>query len=103
MLVEKPCGKERRDVVKKAKQQKRFKEELNTLLARKIDVNLLPEGVKRGVTEDSITLLEAVLLAQINKAIGGDTSSATFLRDTSGNKLKDSCGETETGRSFEDL
>lgn len=89
--------------MKKSRAQKRFKDELNTLLARKIDVNLLPEGVKRGVTEESITLLEAVLLAQINKAIGGDTSSATFLRDTSGNKLKDSCGETEIGKSFEDL
>ena len=89
--------------MKKAKQQKRFKDELNTLLAREIDVNLLPEGVKRGITEDTVTLLEAVLLAQINKAIGGDTSSATFLRDTSGNKLKDSLGETETIKSFEDL
>lgn len=87
----------------KSKNQKRFKEVLNQLLSRRISVGTLPEAIKRGVKGEKITLLEAVLLAQINKAIGGDTSSATFLRDTSGNKLKDTTGEVATSVRFEDL
>lgn len=87
----------------KSKNQKRFKEVLNQLLSRRVNVGTLPETIKRGVKGEKITLLEAVLLAQINKAIGGDTSSATFLRDTSGNKLKDSTGEIATSVRFEDL
>lgn len=87
----------------KDKKQKRFREVLNELFLRRIDVASLPEAIKRGAKGKSITLLEAVLLAQINKAIGGDTSSATFLRDASGNKLKDGTGESAKDLSFEDL
>ena len=85
------------------RKQKRFKEVLNELLSRRVSVGTLPEAIKRGARAENITLLEAVLLAQINKAIGGDTSSATFLRDTSGNKLKDSTGEIIANARFEDL
>ena len=82
---------------------KRFKEALNELLSRSVSVGTMPEAIKRGAEGESITLLEAVLLAQINKAICGDTSSATFLRDTSGNKLKDASAEIQTNKRFEDL
>ena len=85
------------------KKVKRFKEVLNELLSRRVSVGTLPEAIKRGAKGESITLLEAVLLAQINRAIGGDTSSATFLRDTSGNKLKDTTGDTVVNARFEDL
>ena len=85
------------------KKTKRFKEVLNELLSRKVSVGTLPEAIKRGAKGKSITLLEAVMLAQINKAIGGDTSSATFLRDTSGNKLKDASPEVSVNKKFEDL
>ena len=85
------------------KKTKRFKEVLNELLSRRVSVGTLPEAIKRGAKGESITLLEAVLLAQINKAICGDTSSATFLRDTSGNKLKDASPEAITNKKFEDL
>jgi len=85
------------------KKAKRFKEVLNRLLSRRISVNSLPDAIKRGAKGEKITLLEAVLLSQINKAICGDTSSATFLRDTSGNKLKDSSGEIVENAKFEDL
>ena len=54
------------------KKVKRFKEVLNELLSRRISVGTLPEAIKRGAKGESITLLEAVLLAQINKAIGGE-------------------------------
>jgi hypothetical protein len=37
----------------------------------------------------NITVQEAIMLAQIQKAIKGDTKAAEYVRDTSGNKLKD--------------
>lgn len=70
-----------------------FKDALEKLLARKIDACALPEAVGRLAKGKSITLLEAILLAQINKAICGDNTAASFLRDTSGNKLKDRVNE----------
>ena len=85
------------------KKTKRFKEVLNEILSRRVSVGTLPDAIKRGAEGESITLMEAVLLAQINKAICGDTSSATFLRDTSGNKLKDATAEISENKKFEDL
>jgi hypothetical protein len=81
----------------------RFKEQLNKLLSKKVDVGTLSEPIQKVATGKKITLLEAVLIAQINKAIGGDNTAAAFLRDTSGNKLKDSTGETVVRFKFEDL
>ena len=37
----------------------------------------------------NITVQEAIMLAQIKKAMKGDTRAAEYLRDTSGNKLKE--------------
>lgn len=37
----------------------------------------------------NITVQEAIMLAQIQKAVKGDTRAAEFIRDSSGNKLKD--------------
>lgn len=37
----------------------------------------------------NITVQEAIMLAQIQKAIKGDTKAAEYVRDTSGNKLKE--------------
>ena len=37
----------------------------------------------------NITVEEAIILAQIQKALKGDTTAAQFVRDTSGNKPKD--------------
>lgn len=84
-------------------QKLRFKDELNKLLARKVEVATLSEQIQKVATGKKITLLEAVLISQINKAIGGDNTAAAFLRDTSGNKLKDSTGETVMSFKFEDL
>ena len=39
------------------------------------------------ISNANLTVDQAILLAQIKKAIKGDTQSATFIRDTSGNKL----------------
>ena len=37
----------------------------------------------------NITVQEAIMLAQIQKAMKGDTKAAEYVRDTSGNKLKE--------------
>lgn len=37
----------------------------------------------------NITVQEAIMLAQIQKAVKGDTRAAEFVRDSSGNKPKD--------------
>ena len=37
----------------------------------------------------NITVQEAIMLAQIKKAMKGDTKAAEFVRDSSGNKLKE--------------
>ena len=37
----------------------------------------------------NITVQEAIMLAQIQKALKGDTKAAEYIRDTSGQKLKD--------------
>ena len=84
-------------------EQIRFKEVLNKLLSKKVDVGTMSEPIQKLANGKKITLLEAVLISQINKALGGDNTAAAFLRDTSGNKLKDSTGETVVRFKFEDL
>lgn len=37
----------------------------------------------------NITVQEAIMLKQIQKAMKGDTKAAEYIRDTSGNKLKE--------------
>lgn len=37
----------------------------------------------------NITVQEAIMLQQVKKALEGDTKAAEYLRDTSGNKLKE--------------
>ncbi len=46
-----------------------------------------PEDIKSlaDVKGANLTVDQAILLAQIKKAIKGDTQSASFIRDTSGN------------------
>ncbi len=81
---------------------KRFKEVIERLLMRSVSTEALPENVKKGARGDKITYLEAIILSQIYKAIGGDTSAVTFLRDSSGNKLKEQA-EQRLSFKFEDL
>ena len=42
-----------------------------------------------GLNGKNITVQEAIMLAQIKKAVKGDTKAAEYIRDTSGNKLKE--------------
>lgn len=75
------------------REKKAMKDTLATLLAMPL---------KDGVAEDldeiksiaslngkNITVQEAIMLAQVKKAVKGDTRAAEFIRDSSGNKLKE--------------
>ena len=66
-----------------------FKKRLCALLKKRLIYNSQGEVDFIAPLGKGATYLDLVLMAQIKKASGGDTSSASFLRDTSGNKLKD--------------
>ncbi len=87
------------------KEEISFKNRLIELLEKRVelDENGAPILDSR-VLGKKYTYLDLILLAQIKKAVGGDNSSASFIRDTSGNKLKDRGNEgTQCTISFEDL
>ena len=66
-----------------------FKKRLDTLLSKRLRYTAQGSIDFNALLSKSATYLDVVLIAQIKKASTGDTSSASFLRDTSGNKLKD--------------
>ena len=88
---------------KKLRKGTSFKKTLDTLLSQVARYELLPEAIKRATEGEEINYQEAILLAQIIKATNGDTQSATFLRDSSGNKLKDGEVKEEIRKKFEDF
>ena len=88
---------------KKLRKGTSFKKTLDTLLSQVARYELLPEAIKRATEGEEINYQEAILLAQIIKATNGDTQSATFLRDSSGNKLKDGDVKEEIRKKFEDF
>lgn len=96
-------------VKKKTRQRKKqqkvvpFRESLAILLSTRINPDLVCDAVKGTSKGDKITYQEAILLAQIIKACHGDTQSATFLRDASGNKLKDGEGPARLHRKLQDI
>lgn len=73
------------------KQKKMMKDTLQMLLSLTMKEGKAtnPEDIKSlaDVKGANLTLDQAILLAQVKKAIKGDVSSAVFVRDTSGNKL----------------
>jgi hypothetical protein len=73
------------------KQKKMMKDTLQMLLDLTIKDGEAtnPESIKSlaDIQNANLTVDQAILLAQIKKAVKGDTQSATFIRDTSGNKL----------------
>ena len=82
-----------------------FKNRLIELLEKRVEIDENGEPILDSrVLGKKYTYLDLVLLAQIKKAISGDNSSASFIRDTSGNKLKDKADDTKQCTiSFEDL
>ncbi len=51
----------------------------------------------------NLTVDQAILLKQVEKALKGDLQSATFIRDTSGNKPIDKVETTEVPRIVDDV
>lgn len=75
---------------KARREKKAMKDTLETLLSMslkegKIDDVETIQGIA-ALKGKNITVQEAIMLAQINKAIKGDTKAAEYIRDTSGNK-----------------
>jgi hypothetical protein len=75
------------------REKKAMKDTLATLLSMP-----LKDGMAHDIGEiqsiaslngKNITVQEAIMLAQIKKAVKGDTRAAEFVRDSSGNKLKE--------------
>ena len=76
---------------KKSGERKREKKEMKELL-----LDILNMNIKSGKAEDfknladskgkNITVNQALILAQVKKAMGGDTRAMEFIRDTAGMK-----------------
>lgn len=77
----------------KRREKKAMKDTLETLLKMPLEAGKAVdlEGIKSiaAIKGKNITVQEAIMLAQIKKAIKGDTKAAEYIRDTSGNKLKE--------------
>ncbi|MBQ8545628.1 MAG: hypothetical protein IJ437_01675 [Clostridia bacterium] len=87
---------------RRIKKDESFKEALKTLLSLQAPPDSLADALRQTPLGNSISYREAILLAQIIKAYNGDTQAAVFIRDSSGNKLKD--GEKdEKKKKFEDF
>lgn len=79
--------------VKARREKKAMKETLATLLSMPLKDGAAAdvEHIKSiaAINGKNITVQEAIMLAQIKKAIKGDTRAAEYIRDTSGNKVKE--------------
>ena len=77
----------------KRREKKAMKETLETLLqmplksGKATDLDEIKDIA--ALKGKNITVQEAIMLAQIQKAMKGDTKAAEYVRDTSGNKLKE--------------
>ncbi|MBQ7907279.1 MAG: hypothetical protein IJ309_04815 [Clostridia bacterium] len=80
-----------------------FLDTLEKMLGRAVPTELLPESIKASMPNGTATYQEAVLMAMIIKAMGGDTQASVYLRDTSGNKLKDGARVRTAKKRFEDF
>lgn len=78
---------------KARRERKAMKDTLDALLAMPLksgkaaDVDTIKNLA--AIKGKNITVQEAIMLAQIQKAMKGDTRAAEFVRDSSGNKLKE--------------
>lgn len=78
---------------KARREKKAMKETLETLLQMPLKAGKAADldEIKdiAALKGKNITVQEAIMLAQIQKAMKGDTKAAEYVRDTSGNKLKE--------------
>ncbi|MBO5312473.1 MAG: hypothetical protein J6B29_00770 [Clostridia bacterium] len=78
-----------------------FRKTLKTILSMAISPDTVCQAVKSTSLGEKITYQEAILIAQVLKASNGDTQAAVFVRDSSGNKLKEANGDSSEARTFE--
>ena len=75
------------------REKKAMKDTLATLLSMPLKDGMADdiEGIQSiaSLNGKNITVQEAIMLAQIKKAVKGDTRAAEFVRDSSGNKPKE--------------
>lgn len=88
---------------KKMKERKTMQEIANFLLTKSIEKGR-PASAEAfedlaTLTDQNIDAGTAIMLAQIQKAINGDTQSAIFVRDTVGDKAAE---KVETGITIEE-
>ena len=88
---------------KRVRERVSFKETLDSLLALELPNEALPAAIQNSSVGGRLNYREVILLLQILKACGGDTQAAVFLRDTSGNKLKDAEKQQTSNLKFEDF
>ena len=78
---------------KARREKKAMKETLEMLLSMSLQegkvANLDKIKSIAALNGKNITVQEAIMLKQIQKAMKGDTKAAEYIRDTSGNKLKE--------------
>ncbi len=78
---------------KARRERKAMKDTLEVLLSMPLkdgkSTNIEAIRNLAAVKGKNITVQEAIMLAQIQKAMKGDTRAAEFVRDSSGNKPKD--------------
>lgn len=78
---------------KARRERKAMKDTLATLLSMPLKDEAVSnlEEIKSiaSMNGKNITVQEAIMLAQIKKAVKGDTRAAEYIRDTSGNKAKE--------------
>lgn len=85
------------------RKRKAMREVLQALLDLPLRGDDAPEEVKSYVDFNNgknVTIEQGVLMAQIVKAIKGDTRAATFIRDTAGEKILKDASDNNT--EFED-
>ena len=92
---------EQREIAKKGgiasgkarREKKAMKDTLTALLSMPLKSGKAAdvESIKNlaALKGKNITVQEAIMLAQIQKALKGDTKAAEYIRDTSGQKLKE--------------
>ena len=78
---------------KARREKKAFKETLETLLSMNMENG---EGISvdditsfKGIKGQNISVQEAILIAQVQKAMKGDTRAAEYVRDSIGQKPTD--------------
>lgn len=78
---------------KARREKKAMKDTLETLLKMPLKSSKYDDIEEiqslAAIKGKNITVQEAIMLAQIQKAMKGDTRAAEFVRDSSGNKLKE--------------